>query len=394
MKLASITPTTVEEVEDAVRQAGEESAPLEIHGGRSKSHVGRRFAGARCVDLSALNGIVSYEPAELILVAQPGLTLAEAESALAGNNQHLAFEPPHFGDAATIGGMVACGLSGPRRFKAGAVRDFVLGVEFVEGRGSRARAGGRVVKNVTGYDLPRTMTGAFGTLGVLTEICLKLWPRPETTRTLVIHQRGLSSALASMLAWAQLPLEISGLAFLPDTVDWVPGAAGRLCARVEGSEAAVSLQIDRLKDDLAGDASPAAHVEELDGDDSSEHWRQIRELEFCSASAAHQRWRFCPPPAAAAQLVEALSAEGLIHFNLDWGGGLVWALFPGDVEPSRIHGVARSAEATSWRFCRCPEDPNDEAFAPLDPGEERVHRQLKTAFDPLDILNRGRMYSW
>jgi len=392
MDSASV-PTTVDEVQGLVRQAAQDGTPLELHGGRSKSDVGRRSTESRPIDLRALNGIISYEPAELILVAQPGLALAAAESALAANNQHLAFEPPYLGNAATIGGTVACGLSGPRRFKAGAVRDFVLGVEFVDGRGTRARAGGRVVKNVTGYDLPRVMTGAFGTLGVLTEICLKLWPRPETTATLVFHQLSLARALERMLALAQLPLEISGLAFLPDEGDHQPETVGRLCVRIEGSEAGVSMQAGELQDDLARNArSECVQIENLGADDSAELWRRVRELEFCRADRQQQLWRLCPPPASAAQLVKRLRAEGLLHFNLDWGGGLLWALFPSEVEPATIHRLARDAEATSWRFATGPDDLNEAAFTPLNPGEERLHRQLKTALDPANILNRGRLY--
>ena len=167
---------------------------------------------------------------------------------------------------------------------------------------------------MTGYDLPRVMTGALGTLGVLTEICLKLWPRPETTATLVFHQLSLARALERMLALAQLPLEISGLAFLPDEGDHQPGTVGRLCVRIEGSETGVSMQAGELRDGLARDArSERVQIENLVADDSAELWRRVRELEFCRADRQQQLWRLCPPPASAVQLVERQVRQRLLE---------------------------------------------------------------------------------
>ncbi len=384
-------PETVSELQDLVRAAEADSTGLEIVGGGSKSHLGRKAAGeARphlVVETSSLDGVVSYEPGELILVARPGLRLVEVESLLAQHQQHLAFEPPHWGESATVGGTVACGLSGPRRFTAGALRDFILGVEFIDGRGERIRAGGRVVKNVTGYDLSRTMAGSFGTLGVLTEICIKLWPRPQTERTLVVDGVNLEAAAESMLEWAQLPMEVTGLAYLPGD-----GSEGRLYARVEGSPLAVRIQIQDLKSGVA--ASRSSAVEEIGGDESVRFWRRLRELEYCVTNHEEQLWRLCPPPASALSLVERLKPDGLLRYVLDWGGGLVWATFANAAKPARIHAAAAELRATSWRLACGPNDPNDDAFSTLGTGERQVNERLKKALDPRGILNSGRMYRW
>ena len=383
-------PDTVSELQDLVRAAEADSTGLEIVAGGSKSHLGRKTRGEAArphlrVETSSLGGVVCYEPGELILVARPGLRLAEAESLLAQHQQHFAFEPPHWGDAATVGGTVACGLSGPRRFVAGALRDFILGVEFVDGRGERIRAGGRVVKNVTGYDLSRTMAGSFGTLGVLTEICIKLWPRPEAERTLVVDGLNLQAASQSMLELAQLPVEVSGLAYLSGD-----GSGGRLYARVEGSQLAVQIQIQELKSGLAASGSSA--VEEVMADESVGFWRRLRELEHCVSNPGEQLWRLCPPPASAPSLVERLKPDGLLRYVLDWGGGLLWATFTSEAKPARIHATAATLGATSWRFASGPDDPNDDAFTTLGPGERVVNERLKEALDPRGILNPGRMY--
>ena len=173
-------------LQEQIRQALAKSAALEIFAGRSKSFLGRKQGGTP-LDVSALTGVISYEPGELVLVVRPGTRLSEIETLLNDERQYFAFEPPGWGEAATIGGTVACNLSGPRRFKMGAVRDHLLGIEIIDGHGERIRAGGKVVKNVTGYDLSKVLAGSFGTLGVLTEVCLKVWPRPETQATLAVH---------------------------------------------------------------------------------------------------------------------------------------------------------------------------------------------------------------
>ena len=361
-------------VQEQVRQALADNASLEIFAGRTKAFLGRTMSGAP-LDLSGLTGVVSYEPGELVLVARPGTLLSELEGLLDGEQQYFAFEPPGWGQAATIGGTVACNLSGPRRFKMGALRDHILGIEMIDGYGERVRAGGKVVKNVTGYDLSKVLAGSFGTLGVLTEVCLKVWPRPECQATLAVQGLVPGAALERMLEWAARPLAITGLAY---------DEAG-LVARVEGSEPAVRTQIETLR---AATAVESAVMEE---DESRAFWRHWRELEWLVPGAGMQRWRFSGPPTSMVRLMEALKAEGLGRWGLDWAGGLLWALLPVDAAVGLIHRTAARHQALGWRFAAGTR--NEEAFTPPNAGVVRMNQMLKRSLDPQDIFNPGKMFA-
>ena len=374
--ILSFRPDTTDAVTETVRTALAESRPLAISGGNTKSHLGRRVPGLTPLDMSRLSGVVDYEPAELILIAKPGTRLSELETMLEGEGQRFAFEPPSWGAAATIGGTVACNLSGPRRFKAGALRDHLLGIEMVNGHGERVRAGGRVVKNVTGYDLARVLAGSFGTLGVLTEVCLKVLPAAKCEHTLCVSDMTPNEALEYMLSWAGLPLEITGMAYSP--------AAG-LRVRVEGPGRAVQLQVDRLK------RLCSAETGLLDNNASSEFWRQWRELEWLQPAEREQRWRFSCPPARASRLMEALRAHGLQSYGFDWAGGLLWGLFPTEAEIGVIHRTAVRHEAIAWRFASGNGGRNEEAFTPPCGPVVRMNQTLKRALDPQAIFNPGRI---
>jgi glycolate oxidase FAD binding subunit len=311
----------------------------------------------------------------LVLVARPGTRLSEIETLLDGEGQYFAFEPPGWGEAATIGGTVACNLSGPRRFKMGALRDHLLGIEMIDGHGERIRAGGKVVKNVTGYDLSKALAGSFGTLGVLTEVCLKVWPRPETQATLSVHGLLPGAALQHMLDWAARPLEITGLAY---------DEAG-LVARVEGPAQAVRAQIETLR------ALVAAESSVMQEDESRAFWRHWRELEWLVPGAGMQRWRFSGPPTRMVRLMEALKAEGLQRWGLDWAGGLLWALLPVDTAVGLVHRTAARHEALGWRFA--VGERNEEAFTPPNGGVVRMNQMLKRSLDPQNIFNPGKMFA-
>ena len=368
------------EVAEAVRRAADRGSNLAIAGNGTRSFLGRRAPQGDRLELSGLDGLVSYEPDELIVVARPGMRLTALEQLLAERGQHLAFEPPHWSAAATLGGTIACGLSGPRRFKAGAARDFVLGVEFVDGRGELVRAGGKVVKNVTGYDLPRAMTGSFGTLGVLTEICLKLWPRPQSERTVVIEGLRIGAAAEKMVSWARLPFEISGLAWFPEDAD------NRTFARVEGLQAAVVEQAETL----AREAGSAAGI--LDADQSRRTWLNIRELSAMQPGAGEELWRFSVPASAAVSLVERLRSQGMARCGLDQAGATVWVLMRAGCDGTALHANALGRGGGAWRFSTGPQDDNEEAFTPLPPPLMAANRALKKALDPGSTLNPGRMY--
>lgn len=361
-------------IQERVRQALAENAALKLFAGRTKSFLGRQHPGIP-LNLSALTGIVSYEPDELVLVARPGTKLSEIEALCHSENQCFAFEPPAWGAAATIGGTVACNLSGPRRFKLGALRDHLLGVELIDGHGERIRTGGKVVKNVTGYDLAKVLAGSLGTLGVFTEVCLKVWPRPQTQATLFIYGPTPATALERMLDWAARPLQITGLVCDAD----------RLAARVEGPVPAVQKQLATLR---AGESAESEVVEEAE---SQAFWRRWRELEWLAPAAGQQRWRFSGPPTEMVRLMEALKAEGLSRWGLDWAGGLLWALLPTTAPAAHLHCIAAHHQALGWRFAA--DERNEDAFTPLNAGAARMNLMLKRALDPQGIFNRGKMYA-
>ncbi len=367
--------STAEAIHEQVRQALDQHTALRLFAGCTKDRLGHRAGAPLPLDLSGLNQLVSYEPRELILAVQPGMKLRAVEDLLAGENQHLPFEPPHWGEAATIGGAAACNLSGPRRFKAGGLRDFILGIEMIDGCGRRIRGGGKVVKNVTGYDLPRTLCGSFGTLGPLTELCFKVWPRPAAEQTLVIHGLSPTAAVAQMTGLAGRPWEVTGLAYTP---------AG-LLVRVEGPEPAVAAQVQLLRELLGGEQSL------LEDPSSRTCWRELRELEALQPAPGEVLWRFSQPPAEAARLQQALEPQGLTRYAIDWGGGLLWAVLPTTVPATSLHQQALAHQGLAWRFATGPDDPNEAAFTPLSPGLARVNQKLKAAFDPQGIFNPGRM---
>lgn len=372
-------PADAAEVVDLVRQAAGQGRRLALRAGDTKADHGRAVVGADPVDLTRLAGVVTYEPEELILIARPATPLSQLEALLAEHGQHLAFEPPAVGAAATLGGVLGCGASGPRRFRAGAARDFVLGVELIDGQGRRVRAGGRVVKNVTGFDLWRAVVGAHGTLGVLTEVCLKLWPRPQTERTVAVDGVARAAALEAMLAWARRPEEITGLAYA--------GADRRLLARVEGSDGAIGPQVEAL----ARDAGALGPCQVLDREASAALWVDLREARPYRPQPGEALWRLALPPPRADEAVAALEPLGLGRCGLDWGGGRVWALLPAAVA-AEVHDVALRLRGTAARLATGPLDPNPSAFSPLSPGLARLNRSLKQAFDPAGLFSPGRMY--
>lgn len=367
--------STPEAVHERVRQALDQHTPLHLFAGRTKDRLGCRASTLLPLDLSGLDQLVSYEPRELILVVQPGMKLRAVEELLVGENQHLPFEPPHWGEAATIGGAVACNLSGPRRFKAGGLRDFILGIEMIDGCGQRIRGGGKVVKNVTGYDLPRTLCGSFGTLGPLTELCFKVWPRPAAQQTLTLHGLSPAAAVERMTNLAGRPWELTGLAYTPS----------RLLIRVEGPEPAVAAQVRQLRELLAGEQSL------LEDAASRACWQDLRELTSLQPGPGEVLWRFSQPPAEAARLHQALEPHGLTRYAIDWGGGLLWAVLPTSALDVSLHQLALAHQGLAWRFATGPDDPNEAAFTPLSPGLARVNQKLKAAFDPQGIFNPGRM---
>jgi len=344
------------ELQAYVRTAGEDGTPLRIAGSGSKDFYGRSTKGEP-LDVRGHRGIVEYEPTELVLTARGGTPLAEIESALAEHGQMLPFEPPHFGPNATLGGTIACGLSGPRRPYAGAARDFVLGTRVLTGTGNVLSFGGQVMKNVAGYDLSRLMCGALGTLGVLLEVSLKVLPRPAEELT---NSLELSSAEAAEMVgcWSTHPLPLSAVCH----------DGQRLHVRLSGAASAVRAARQRI----GGEPHP----------DAESLWRRIREHRHAFFEAPQALWRVSVPAAA-----PDLNLPG--RCLAEWGGAQRW--LHSDVAAERIRAAAQRAggHATLFRGG----DRNGEVFHPLQPSIAALHRRLKDAFDPKHILNPGRMYA-
>jgi glycolate oxidase FAD binding subunit len=353
-------PEALQSLVDRVRAAADSATRLCLRGGGTKDFYGGALEG-EVLDTRAHAGIVRYDPTELVVTARAGTPLAELEAALADKGQMLAFEPPHFagaGQAATVGGCVAAGLSGPRRVAAGALRDFVLGASLLDGRGRVLRFGGEVMKNVAGYDVTRLLAGSLGTLGVILEVSLKVLPRPVEEQTLRL-ELAQAAAIEQLNAWGGQPLPISA------TV-WCDGL---LQIRLSGAAAAVR--------------AARAHIggEPLAGEASLAFWASVREQTHPFFAGDAPLWRLALPSTAAPL---ALPAAPFI----EWGGALRWLRAASEPRVLREAAARAGGHATLFRARARAAD----AFAPLSAVNMRLHRGLKAAFDPQGVFNRGRMY--
>jgi glycolate oxidase FAD binding subunit len=371
------TPKTAAEVVEIVA-AGR---PLEIVGGGTKRGIGTVRGAETVLSLAGLNKVIDYAPEELVLTAQAGVKLSTLERLVGAQGQMLPFEPPHLGKllgvkgSATLGGTLAANLSGPRRIRAGAARDHFLGFEAVTGRGERMKAGGRVVKNVTGYDLPKLMAGSWGTLAVLTEVTIKVLPAGRSELTLLFF--GLDDARAgeAMVRAINAPVEVSAAAHLPEpTAARAPLKAEMAVTafRLEGFAASVAARAEHLAMALKG----FGRVEQIDGQLSRDFWGQVREVEAFWKDP-RPLWRVSVPPAVGWRVGEAVAGEALY----DWGGGLVWLL--SDADP-RATVRALGGHATLYRG-------EGLAFEPLEGPLADLTARVKAAFDPAGVLNPGRM---
>src|SRR3954463_5447939 len=327
--MTRFAPASLEELREAVATALAAEEPVEVIAGGSKRGLGPPVPTAHTLDLSLLSGIREYAASELVLTAGAGTPIDEIERALTEAGQMLAFEPPDWrgllgSEAAepTLGGVLACNLSGPRRIKAGAARDHFLGFRAVSGRGESFKAGGKVVKNVTGYDLCKLMAGSYGTLAALEEVTVKVLPRPEAVATVLFSGVAPGPAVRLMGAALGSPHEVSGASYLP--AGTVGLREGRVALRVEGPAPSVIARRDSLLAEHRG-----AGTAELLGDaESSALWRAIGEGAPLLEAGEHAVWRLSVAPARGAELGEALARALGAKFLLDWGGGLVWAAVP------------------------------------------------------------------
>ena len=397
------------DVEQAVREAVASEQPLEIIGHGSKRLIGQPMTTNAVLDLSALSAVTSYEPNELIVTVQAGAPLADVQSLIDSKNQQFAFEPVNTAallgtpEIGTIAGMIGAGLAGPRRIKAGGARDHLLGAHAVSGFGDSFKAGGKVVKNVTGYDLCKLLAGSWGTLAVMTEVTLKVMPRPESERTLVL--RGLDAIVANQAMTAALgsPFDVSGAAHLPNSAlrSSEAGGLGELGAgrealtllRLEGITVSAAHRAAALAEALA----PFGSAQILEDAASAHAWSSIRDVIPFAASGvlgAWPVWRIVCPPAAGGALGERLARDTGGDVIYDWGGGLIWAALP--PRPDAQAGLVRQRVEAAFghaTLIRAPEQVrrNVDVFQTQPRGLADLSERVRLSFDPKTILNRGRL---
>ena len=396
-------PRDARDVEEVLRWAVAEDKPLELVGQGSKRNIGRPSQTDLTLDLSGLTGVTLYEPEELVLSAKAGTPIAEIEALLDRHGQQLAFEPADYGGLfgqpagqGTLGGVVAANLSGPRRIKAGAARDHVLGITAVTGRAETIKTGGRVVKNVTGYDLCKVLSGSWGTLAAMTEITVKVLPKPETEATVLVAGLTDAKAGAAMAAAMGTSADVSGAAHLPDHVaSWfagLPKAEAATVLRLEG----VAPSVRHRQTQLAAALARFGAVSVLDETASRALWRDIRDLKvFAMPSARHRPlWRISTAPAGGHRLVDLVTPAAQMVY--DWAGGLVWVGMPYEDEPDagsvRAAVAALGGHATLIRAPAAVRAAVD-VFQPEAPGVRALSRRVKEGFDPKGLLNPGRMWA-
>lgn len=400
-------PFDAADVASAVADALSDGKTLELIGGGSRRAFGRPVEADVVLDLSGVSGVVTYQPEELILAAAPGTPMAQIEAMLAERGQQLAFEPPDFGPLwglpagrGTLGGAIMTGRGGPRRLTAGGPRDHCLGVKGVNGFGESFAAGGRVVKNVTGFDLPKLIAGSFGTLCAATELTLKVLPAPSDMATLAVLGLGDDAAMKVMSQALGGAAEVSSAAHLPADIAGVSAAAGVFgqasvtLLRLEGVRPSVAARVGHLTQALES-AGPQVL---LDREASIAIWKQIADAAWFAGGADTVVWKLSVPPSLGAAVGARLAGELSGRCYYDWGGGGVWLELPGadHAHAARVREVLQEVargdgHATLMRAAdavRATEDP----FQPLAPGVAALSERVRAQFDPQGIFNPGRMY--
>jgi glycolate oxidase FAD binding subunit len=376
-----VKPASEAELSEIVAAAKE---PFEIIGTGTKRGLGRPARPARRLDLTGFAAVIAYEPEELILEVGTGARLTDIEALIGGRGQQLAFEPPDYSGllggahSGTIGGLIACNLSGPRRIKAGAARDHMLGIRGVAGTGDAFKAGARVVKNVTGYDLPKLLTGSHGTLAALTSVILKVLPAPESEETVVLTGLDDGQAVAAMSLAMQSACEVSGAAH-------VPGEAVYL--RLEGIAPSVAYRRDQLAKALG------RPIEVMAAKSSSARWRAIRDATMFAGDRTRPLWKLSVTPSDAPAIIGDLKGKLDLRYMFDWAGGLVWVEVPpsDDASAGLVRGAMPSGHAT---LVRAPDAVRAaiDVFQPQAPALAALSARVKDAFDPAHLFNPGRMY--
>ncbi|HQT77202.1 MAG: FAD-binding oxidoreductase [Rhodospirillales bacterium 20-64-7] len=404
--------TSEQAIVDAIADAARAKEPVLVQGNGTKAGMLRPVQAARTLSTAALSGITLYAPKELIISAWAGTPLTEVEAALAEAGQHLIAEPPDLSallggtsqsgtppqtpvqtPVQTLGGVVAANLSGPRRVAWGAMRDHVMGVRAVTGRAEIIRSGGRVLKNVTGLDLCKLLTGSHGTLGVITEVTLKVLPGPEAAATLVLPGLDPVAGVGALSAALGSPFGVSGAAWLPpeaaQRVAALPSGASATLIRIEDFTESVTYRIGRLKDQLAISGSVV-----LDTDATRSVWRAVRDAVPLDPAPDDAVWRVSVRPSAGPAVLAAVQKAGVSGF-LDWGGGLAWLSGPATTETHLAVEAAALATGGTWTLMRAPETMRGavRVIPQEPPAMARIAREVKAAMDPAGILNPGRLYA-
>ena len=400
----TLKPRDGKDVEEAVRWALAKGKTLEIVGHGTKRALGRPSQSDLTLDLSGLAGVTLYEPAELVLSAKAGTQLAEIEALVAAHGQQLAFEPMDYGPlfgapaaAGTLGGALAANLAGPRRIQAGAARDHFLGVVAVSGRGETFKSGGRVVKNVTGYDLCKLLAGSFGTLAVMTEVTIKTLPKAETEETVIVSGLNDPRAGAAMTAAMGSSCHVSGAAHLPGHVayrfDGLTAQQAATVFRLEG----VAPSVKHRKEALAALLRPFGPVAHLDAQNSRALWRSVRDatpLIASGPSGERPLWRVSTAPSRGCEIANLIPPSAEMFY--DWAGGLIWIAplptYDGGAEPVRQAVAALGGHATLVRAPAALRASAD-VFQPQDAVLAALTKRVKESFDPNGVLNAGRMWA-
>jgi glycolate oxidase FAD binding subunit len=384
-----LEPRDEKDICDAVAGATASGRRLEIVGGGSKRGIGNPKRETSLLSTAGLGRVIDYDPAELVLTIEPGACLTEIEKLLAGSNQMLAFEPYDFGDVtggetgrSTIGGVVAAGIAGSRRVSAGGVRDHLLGFSAVNGRGEAFKAGGRVVKNVTGYDLSKLMAGSWGQLAVLTQMTLKVLPRPPEMRTLVMRGLAAKAAVAAMGRAMQSQAEVAAASHVPDR----DGVAAITAIRIEGFGPSVDARAKLLMHLL----SDIQRVETLEPSEAETHWSKVRAASLLAAAGRPMLWRICIPPARGAAFLGGLASLDGVGL-MDWAGGLVWARMPLSASAAFLRKMAEEAGGHAM-LIEAPEEMRAAVPAPHPeaPAVAALSRRVREGFDPSGLFDPER----
>ena len=396
-------PSTREEIVEIVKNCFKKNIPLEINGLKSKNKIGRNFQSEKTLDLSNYSGVIEYKPEELYIKVKAGTPIKDIVEQLDKNNQQLAFEPNDFGylfngasNSGSIGGVVSCNFAGSRRFKVGSVRDHVLGFQGLNGKGETIKSGGTVVKNVTGYDLSKLLSGSFGTLSILTELSIKVLPKPETSKTLVINNPHLKKALSYLGQSLSSSTDPSGGVFYPDyfgknfILNDLTYEGGLTAIRIEGPTNSVDQRIDRLSKEL----SLLSHeISILDTEQSNIFWNRTKNLEVFK-NLKSNLLRIVVPISETLQVIQKLKSNDVNYF-IDWGGSLVWMAF-NEINTKILNETKQIVKKHHgyYTIIKIEEDLKASADVfTIDPIKYKISEKIKRSFDPKRIFNPGKMYT-